>query len=91
MTAIVEDYTPFFSDFGVAATVGGVALNGIFDNAFLETLGITAGSSPVLLIVSSAAPSATHGTSVSVGGASYTVTAVEPDGTGLSLLRLQEV
>jgi hypothetical protein len=91
MAAIVEDLTQFFPDFGVSATVGGVALTGIFDNAFLETLGITAGSSPSLLIVSSAAPSATHGTSVVVGGASYTVTAVEPDGTGMALLRLQEV
>lgn len=90
MAAMVEDLTQFTADFGVSATVGGVALTGIFDNAFLESLGITSGSSPVLLVVSAAAPSATHGTSVTVGGSSYAVTAVEPDGTGMTLLRLQE-
>jgi hypothetical protein len=89
MTAITEDLTQFTADFGVSATVGGVAVTGIFDKAFLETLGIVGNSSPVLLILSSAAPSAAVGDTVVVGSVSYTIGDVEPDGTGMTTLRLK--
>ena len=88
--AFVEDTAPFFSDFGSSATVGGVSVVGLFDNAYAQTLGFTAGSSPMLIVRAVEVPAVAQGASVIVGGVSYTVTGVEPDGTGLLVLRLQE-
>ncbi|MBU0752367.1 MAG: hypothetical protein KJ787_13925 [Gammaproteobacteria bacterium] len=90
MTAFTEDLTQFTADFGVAATVGAVSLTGIFNNAYQDAFGLVAGSSPVLLVVSAAAPSAAVGDSVTVGSTSYTIARVEPDGTGITRLLLQE-
>lgn len=87
---MTEDFTPYFADFGVDATVAAVAVRGIFDNDFLTTLGITAGSGPVLLLPTASVGSAVQGSAVVVAAISYTITALEPDGTGMTLLRLQE-
>jgi hypothetical protein len=77
----------------VLATVGGVEVDALFDNGYAAALGIE-GSAPSLTAASSSAvSSAAHGTTVVVGGVSYTVTGVEPDGTGddgMTVLRLQE-
>lgn len=88
--AFTEDLSPYFVDFGVTATVDGVSARGIFDNDFLTTLGVTAGTGPVLLCKSADITSAAQGDTVVVAGISYTITSLEPDGTGLTLLRLQE-
>lgn len=88
--SFTEDLTPFFYDYGIAATVGGVALRGIFDNAYATLLGFTAGTQPVLIIKAADAPSVAQGSAVAILTANYTVTGVEPDGTGIVLLRLQE-
>jgi hypothetical protein len=88
--AFAEDLIPFFTDFGVSATVGGVACTGIFDNVYAATLGFTAGTQPMLIVMAAAVPSVAQGNAVTVAGGSYTVTALEPDGTGVLLLRLQE-
>ena len=87
-----EDMTAFFStaEFATAATVGGVAVNGIFDNAYAMAMGFVAGTSPALLVASASVPSAAVGDAVTLGAVSYTVAGVEPDGTGVTLLRLQE-
>lgn len=87
--AFVEDPAPFLPDFGVAATVGGVSLTGIFDNNYADPFGMVASSSPALLIVSSAAPSVAVGNTVVVGGVSYSVAEIQPDGTGLARLMLK--
>lgn len=88
--SFTEDLSPFFADHGVNATVGAVTCLGIFDNIFLETMGFTAGSRPTLLVKSADVPAVAENTAVSVPAGSYTVTTIEPDGTGLTLLRLQE-
>jgi hypothetical protein len=88
--AFTEDFASYFVDFGVTATVDGVSVRGIFDNDFLSTLGITAGSGPVLLCAAADITSAAQGDAVTVAAVSYTITAIEPDGTGMVLLRLQE-
>jgi len=67
-----------------------VACSAIFDNLYAATLGFTAGTSPVLIVKAADVPNVAQGNSVTVLTISYTVTAVEPDGTGLLLLRLQE-
>lgn len=87
--AITEHFDGYFTDFGVDATVGGVSVRGIFDDAYADPLGI-GGSSPVLLLAATAAPLAAQGDAVVVGSASYTIGAVEPDGTGMTRLRLVE-
>lgn len=91
--AFVEDVTEFFDEthgFAVSCVVGGSTVSGIFDNDFLTSLGVTAGTGPVLLLPASDAASASQGSSITVAGTSYTITGIEPDGTGMVLLRLQE-
>lgn len=85
--ALTENLTSFFADFGVAATVGGVSVTGIFDKAYIEALGYVNANNPVLLVLSSV--SASEGTAVTVNATSYTVASIEPDGTGLTLLQLE--
>ena len=84
----VEDLAPFFADFGLTATVGAVTCTGIFDNAYAQALGFTAGTAPVLIVKAADVPAVSQGTSVVVVYGSFVVTDVEPDGTGLLLLRL---
>ena len=88
--AFTEDFDAYFADFGVDAVLGAATVRGIFDNAFLSSLGITAGTGPVLLLPTSDVGSAAYGDAITVGAASYTIAGIEPDGTGLTLLRLAE-
>ena len=88
--SFTEDLDPFFIDHGIVATVGGVACTAIFDNGYAQSLGFTAGTAPTLIVVGTAIPSVAQGNAVVVPSGNYTVTAIEPDGTGLLLLRLQE-
>lgn len=84
-----EDLDPYFADFGIIATVGGVACTAIFDNAYAQSLGFTAGTAPVLLVAASAVPTVAPGDAVEVPAGRYTVAGIEPDGTGITLLRLE--
>ena len=74
----------------VVATVGGSSVGALFDNGFSSAFDI-AGSGPRITLPTSSAPSAALGDAVTVSGVSYTVAGIEPDGTGLTVLRLQEV
>jgi len=72
------------------ATIGGVPDIGcLFDNGFAAGLGM-AGSDPSASLPSSLAASAAQGDAITVGGLSYTIAGIEPDGTGLTVFRLQE-
>lgn len=86
--AFVENFDAFFTDFGISATVGGVSCVGIFDKAYALALGFAAGTSPVLIVQAADVPAVAQDAAVVIGAASYTVTDVEPDGTGLVLLKL---
>mgnify|MGYP003452443654 FL=1 len=80
----------FFTDFAIDITVNGLPARGIFDNGFAAAFnGMVDGSSPVLHLLS-AVPVAC-GDTVIISAASYTVTGVEPDGTGVTQLRLDKV
>lgn len=74
----------------VTATVDSVTVNGIFDNDYLTAMGVTAGTGPVLFCAAADVTSAGQGDAVTVNATSYTITGIEPDGTGMVLLRLQE-
>ena len=83
----VEDTSAFFSDFGIAAIVGGVACRGIFDEAYAEAFGMIAGASPSLLVTTGVA--ADIGAPVVIGARRFNVAAVEPDGCGMMRIRLE--
>lgn len=79
----------FFSDFAIDITVNGIAARGIFDDAYGESFGgMVAGSGPMLRLSSSVAVA--RGNTVVVSAKTYTVTGIEPDGTGITTLRLNE-
>lgn len=86
--AFVENLDVFFLDFGITAVVDGGFVRGIFDNQFATTLGFTAGTGPILLCKTADIAAVEQGGPVHVGATNYTVSAIEPDGTGLTLLRL---
>jgi hypothetical protein len=78
-----------FSDFGVDATLNGTAVRGIFDDAYMDPLGM-AGSQPALLCASADVSAAAQGTAVVVNSVNYTVGSTQPDGTGMTRILLQE-
>lgn len=85
-----EDLSAFFSveELAVAATLDGVAVTGIFDNAYTEVFGM-ASRAPMFTLPSASAASATQSSALVVDGVAYRVTAVQPDGTGMSVLMLE--
>lgn len=87
MSFLNADIDNYFTDFGIDATVGGVACKGIFDEAYAETFGIVGGVAPSLLLPTTVA--ATECTAVVIGARNFTVTGTEPDGTGFHRLRLE--
>lgn len=91
-----EDLSVFFStdDFAVAATHNGTTtVNGIFDKLYLETdagIGGVQGNQPVFVCKAADVSAVAHGDTLAISGTTYKVVGVEPDGTGLVLLRLEE-
>lgn len=92
--AFTEDLAPFFSvsEFGSNATLAGVAVRGIFDNAYLQGdvggAGM-AGAQPMFSLATSDVPADPVGASLVVNSTTYRVAAHEPDGTGVSVLMLE--
>ena len=87
--ALVEDFTCYTADFGQAATLDGVAVRVIFDNAYRELFGGVATRSPMAGLPTAAAETATQASVFSTGGSTYRVTSVQPDGTGWTTLTLE--
>ena len=84
--AFTESFAPFFADFGVDATLNGAAVRGIFDNPYDGTFGgMVSASGPVF----QCAVSADVGHSLVIGASTFTVASVEPDGSGMFVLRLK--
>ena len=84
----------FFSDFGADAVVGGVTCRVIFDNDFLASVGVES-SNPVALVRDADVPAVAQGDVVSISVGSFSpafsgsVVAVQPDGTGTTMLELR--
>lgn len=90
---MVEDFTPYFADFGTAGTLSGVSVRGIFDSASEVVEGDAITQRPTYLIQPSDGVSPTQGQVLALGGASYQVRQVlaePPDGvlSRLVLVRL---
>lgn len=87
-----EDLSIFFADFGVPATLGGVAVVGLFDQAHeLGNVGLVgmAGTQPVFTLATASLAGDPVGQPLVVNATTYSVAAHEPDGTGLSRLLLE--
>ncbi len=85
---VAADLAAFTVDFGTDAQVGGVTVRGLFDNGYGEAFDVAA-TRPSLLCRSGDVSTAAHGTAVSVDAVSYKICGIEPDGTGLTRLRLE--
>lgn len=89
--AFAEDLTAFLdtvTGFAVNATIGGSQVAVIYEAAYADAFGLVAGTAPVLLASSADVSSVALGDAVTVEAVGYTVTGIEPDGTGLTRLRL---
>lgn len=87
----VENLAPFFADFGVSAQIGdpATAVTVIFDDSAEDSFGLVATTAPTLLLPTDALPPVSIGSPVVVAGASYTIAALHPDGTGVTQIRLK--
>lgn len=86
--AFTENLSAYFADFGVDATLNGEAVRGLFDRAYGEAFGgLVAGNSPVFRLPSEI--SAGDGDALVIASVNYLVVGVEPDGAGMTLLRLE--
>lgn len=91
--AMLEDLSVFFStsEFASTATLGGVAVTGIFDNGYDEqslAMGI-AGTSPVFTLPSASVPTPVVGLPLVINSVTYKVVESMPDGTGITRLQLR--
>lgn len=82
--AVVSHLANATADFG-----SGVVVDGVYDADYGDPLGLVAGSSKVFMAESALMTSFTVGQALTLGGTSYTVAAIEPDGTGMTRLRLK--
>jgi hypothetical protein len=92
--AFTEDLTVFFNpaDFAVAALYNGaITVNGIFYAEYVEALGanVVAGTGPVFQCAAADLPAIAQGDTLVIGATTYKVVGIEPDGTGLLLLKLE--
>jgi hypothetical protein len=88
--SFVEPLGAFFTDFAEVVTIAGVAGNAIFDDGYASALdGAVSSSGPQLIVRQADFPGAAAGAAVFARGINYAVAAVEPDGTGVAVLRLE--
>lgn len=90
--AFAEDLATFFADFGDDGTLAGQPVRVIFDAPGAQMLGGSgmAALQPQVRIATASVPVQYLGAELEIPQGSYTVRAHEPDGTGLSVLLLQE-
>ena len=88
-----EDLAPFFdpADHGTEALYDGatVPIDGIFDAEYVEPLSVES-SGPAYLCPVASVPGVAHGKALIINGTTYLVRGVQPDGTGVVLLKLEE-
>ena len=89
---MTEDLAPFFADFATTATIGGAAVPVIFDNAWaLAAVGFAgmSGTGPSALVMTARLAADPIGVACVINSVTYSIATHEPDGTGLSLIRLE--
>lgn len=73
------------------ATISGVEFDVIFRNSYGEVLGFIGGGSPQIACASADVSGVAKGWAVSVDGISYIIAEIDPDGTGITVLKLEAV
>lgn len=89
---LTEDISLFFNtaDFAVAATYNGTkTVNGILGKAYI-TVNEVESTAPSFTCVASDMPNAKHGDTLVMNSTIYKVVGVQPDGTGIMTLVLEE-
>ena len=78
-------------EFALEATIGSNTFNGILTDEYIETADFS-GSVPVFVCDESVATTAgaSVGATITINSVAYTIRALEPDGTKMSRLRLEE-
>lgn len=91
--AFTEDFSLYFriDDFGTSAVYSGsgATIKGILDAEYNEAMGRVQASQPVFACATTDVASATHGQTLTIGATVYKIVGVEPDGTGMTVLRLE--
>lgn len=87
--AFAENPVHFFVDLGVDGVLDGAAVRGIFDNGYTQALGGIASLEASYMLASTAAAAATQASVLVIAGTTYRVRSLEPDGTGVTVLRLE--
>lgn len=84
-----EDLAPFFNadEFATPATIDGVAVRVLFEQPFADPFGpVLESAQPQCWVPSASVATVRQGAAVVIGGATYKVERVEPNGTGISRL-----
>lgn len=98
--ALLEDFAPYFAEFGVRADLDGEAVDGIFDRPYGDPYGVATGSPmwqmPTAQVPTSTAVGAPFTLAPEVAaelGVSthWRVRSIEPDGTGVTTIHLELV
>lgn len=87
-----EDLDSLFdvtSGFAESVTLGGVAVNAVFDLDYVDVMAVEA-SGPAITLPSARCTNAAHDTVVVARGTAYKVVEIKPDGTGVTVLRLHK-
>lgn len=89
--AFTEDLTVFFDtdDFGIAGTVSGSSVNGIFRHEYMEIMDV-AGERPTFTCRTADVSAVAVGAAATINSTSYRVRIIQPDGTGVTRLILEE-
>jgi hypothetical protein len=86
---LTEDFAPFFTDFGVTATLAsGGTVRGIFDNGFVDVFGVSE-TEKAFTAATADVSALAYGNTVTISGTAYTVAELQPDGTGMTRVRLK--
>ena len=85
LSAFINSDTPGY----VSATVAGVVVDTLFDNGFvLAGMGVE-GVDALLHVKTADVPGVAHGAAVVANAVNYRVCGIEPDGHGVTMLRLE--
>lgn len=92
---LAENLSVFFdatsAGFATSATLpGGAVVSVVFDNAYLSALGgMIESTGPELMGKTSDLAAIVHGDTITINATAYTVTGIQPDGTGVTVLQLR--
>lgn len=89
--AFIEDFHEFLDtdDFAVTATVNGLSVRGIFDAEYQDVFNVES-SSPAFSCVADDVSTVSNGDLITINSVVYTIVEQQPDGTGMTVLRLHK-